>query len=111
MVVTLFCCGLRVSELCGLNWSDVDLSRGQAWILGKGKREKELIELPTPVVDAIQRYATHRGTGAVRCFRPGETAAMLVMVDSARGRFCGRCDGWAPQSVCTSGVTRFATRH
>jgi hypothetical protein len=28
----------------------------------KGKREKVLVELPTVVVDAIQRYAKYRGT-------------------------------------------------
>jgi integrase/recombinase XerC len=63
IVVVLFCCGLRISELCGLEWADVDLDRAQAWLRkSKGKREKVLIELPTAVVDAIHRYAKHRGT-------------------------------------------------
>lgn len=69
IVVTLFCCGLRVSELCGLNRSDVDLSHAQAWILGKGRREKVLIELPAAVVDAVRRYAKHRGTAAGPLFQ------------------------------------------
>jgi len=63
IITILFCCGLRVSELCGLDWADLDLTRGQAWLRkSKGKREKTLIELPAVVVEAVQRYATYRGT-------------------------------------------------
>ena len=69
IVVTLFCCGLRVSELCGLDWADVDLAGGQAWVLGKGRREKVLIELPAAVTEPIERYATHRGRTAGPLFQ------------------------------------------
>jgi site-specific recombinase XerC len=37
------CLGLRVSELCGLNLEDTDLERGNTWIKGKGRRERELV--------------------------------------------------------------------
>jgi integrase/recombinase XerC len=37
---TLYSAGLRVSELTGLNLSDVDLDSGTAIIRGKGKRER-----------------------------------------------------------------------
>jgi site-specific recombinase XerC len=37
-----------VSELCGLNLQDTDLERGSTWILGKGRRERELVPLPSP---------------------------------------------------------------
>jgi len=64
IVLTFFCLGLRVSELCGLNLQETDLTRGTTWIMGKGKREKELVPLPGPVVEAIRRYLNHRGTAA-----------------------------------------------
>jgi len=61
IVVTLFCLGLRVSELCGLNLEETDLVRGTAWIRGKGRRERELVPLPAAVVTALRRYLAHRG--------------------------------------------------
>lgn len=64
IVMTFFCVGLRVSELCGLNLQDTDLVRGNTWILGKGRRERELVPLPAPVVEAIKRYLPHRGSQA-----------------------------------------------
>jgi integrase/recombinase XerC len=61
IITTLFCCGLRVSELVGLNREDVDVPRGTAWIKGKGRREKERVPLPTVVVEALRRYLAHFG--------------------------------------------------
>jgi integrase len=62
MILLLYCCGLRVSELCALNYEDLDLDHRTAWIKGKGRREKSLIPLPAAVVAAIRRYLPHRGT-------------------------------------------------
>lgn len=61
IVVTLFCLGLRVSELCGLRLEETDLARGTTWIRGKGRREREMVPLPPLVVDALRRYLCHRG--------------------------------------------------
>jgi len=62
IIITFFCVGLRVSELCGLNYEETDLRRRTTWIKGKGKREKELVPLPASVIDAICRYLVYRGT-------------------------------------------------
>jgi integrase/recombinase XerC len=81
IIATLFCLGLRVSELCGLNLEETDLSRGTAWIRGKGRRERELMPLPAVVVEALRRYLAHRGaTGqgplfVSRSHRPGRDAS------------------------------------
>ncbi len=40
MLETLYSAGLRVSELCGLNLADADLSDGVLVIRGKGKKER-----------------------------------------------------------------------
>lgn len=64
IIVAFFCLGLRVSELCGLNLEETDLTRGSTWIKGKGRREKELVPVPTTVIEAIQRYLRWRGTHA-----------------------------------------------
>ena len=62
IVVTFYCLGLRVSELCGLTLQDTDLTRGTTWITGKGRRERELVPLPAAVVTALRRYLAYRGT-------------------------------------------------
>jgi integrase/recombinase XerC len=67
--MTLACLGLRVSELCGLNLEDTDLERGSTWIKGKGRRERELVPLPSLVIDAIRRYLRHRGMTAGPLFQ------------------------------------------
>ena len=69
IVTVLFCLGLRVSELVGLNLEDTDLDRGNTWIKGKGRKERELVPLPAPVVTAIRRYLVHRGTTAGPVFQ------------------------------------------
>ena len=61
IITTLYCLGLRVSELCGLKVEETDLARGTTWIRGKGRRERELVQLPAMVVDALRRYLAHRG--------------------------------------------------
>lgn len=69
-IVLTFCClGLRVSELCGLNLQDTDLARGNTWIKGKGRTERELVPLPALVVDAVRRYLRHRGHQAGPLFQ------------------------------------------
>lgn len=69
-ILTVFVAmGLRVSELCGLLWQDADLVAGSIWIHGKGRREKELVPLPSVVVVAIRRYLPHRGEGPGPLFR------------------------------------------
>jgi integrase/recombinase XerC len=62
IVLTFYCLGLRVSELCGLTLQETDLSRGTTWIRGKGRKEKELVPLPVVVVEAMRRYLNYRGT-------------------------------------------------
>jgi integrase/recombinase XerC len=52
---TLYSAGLRVSELTGLNLSDVDIDSGMATVRGKGKRER-LALLGRPALEALRRW-------------------------------------------------------
>ena len=63
ILVAFVCMGLRVSELCGLKFEETDLQTGTTWILGKGRRERELVPIPATVCAAIARYLAFRGTG------------------------------------------------
>lgn len=69
IVAVFICLGLRVSELCGLTMQETDLDGGTTWILGKGRRERELVPLPATAVTAIRRYLSYRGTGAGPLFQ------------------------------------------
>ena len=52
---TIYSCGLRISELCGLNAGDVDWHEQMLRVRGKGKKER-LVPIGTPALDAIRRY-------------------------------------------------------
>jgi site-specific recombinase XerC len=52
-----------------MNLEECDLRTGNAWILGKGRREKELVPLPSLVISAIRRYLRWRGAPGMRTSR------------------------------------------
>jgi len=66
----LYGCGLRVSELTGLNLEDVDRTAGWLRVRGKGKKERQT-PLPGKAAEALERYL------AVRPAAPGQTAVFL----------------------------------
>jgi integrase/recombinase XerC len=52
---TIYSCGLRVSELCGLRVDDIDWSEQLVRVRGKGKKER-LVPVGGPALQAIQNY-------------------------------------------------------
>lgn len=66
----LYGCGLRVSELCGLNLADID--RGECWVLvrGKGRKERQ-IPYGAKAAAALERYLEKRSPAT------GETAVFI----------------------------------
>jgi integrase/recombinase XerC len=52
---TIYSCGLRVSELCGLRMDDIDWSEQIVRVRGKGKKER-LVPIGRPALMAIQDY-------------------------------------------------------
>lgn len=64
----LYGCGLRISELCGMNVDDIDAREG--WVRVRGKRKKERqVPIPGRALSALTRYLEARrpapGQGAV----------------------------------------------
>ncbi|MGH7977302.1 MAG: tyrosine recombinase XerC [Limisphaerales bacterium] len=52
---TIYSCGLRISELCGLRADDIDWSEQIVRVRGKGKKER-LVPVGKPALDAIENY-------------------------------------------------------
>ncbi len=52
---TIYSCGLRISELCGLRAEDIDWSEQIVRVRGKGKKER-LVPIGEPALKAIQNY-------------------------------------------------------
>src|SRR5579884_3302323 len=52
----LYSSGLRVSELVGLDWSDVDRDAGLLRVLGKGRKER-VVPIGRPALRALDAYA------------------------------------------------------
>jgi integrase/recombinase XerC len=52
---TIYSCGLRVSELCGLRVSDIDWTERLVRVRGKGRKER-LVPIGEPALAAIKTY-------------------------------------------------------
>jgi integrase/recombinase XerC len=52
---TIYSCGLRISELCGLQAQDIDSSEKAIRVRGKGKKER-IVPIGDPALTAIRGY-------------------------------------------------------
>jgi tyrosine recombinase XerC len=77
----LYACGLRVSEVTGLDVGDVDLLEGIARVRGKGGKER-LVLMGRPAVEALRRYLRDGRPALLR--QPHQQALFLNMRDGQR---------------------------
>jgi integrase/recombinase XerC len=67
--------GIRVSELVGLNWADIDIQLGIVRVVGKGSKER-IVPIGQVALDALEPYAQEqRKRWNLAC--KGETAVFL----------------------------------
>jgi integrase/recombinase XerC len=70
LLEVLYGCGVRISELHGMNVEDLDLREG--WVRVRGKRKKERqVPVPRRALEALRRYMECRRAA------PGETAVFV----------------------------------
>jgi integrase/recombinase XerC len=73
--------GLRLAELVGLDWRDVDLRIGQLRVLGKGRKER-LVPLTDPAVRALEVWRSDSaGAGPVFPGRTGRIGRRTIERD------------------------------
>jgi integrase/recombinase XerC len=61
---TIYSCGLRISELCGLRGADLDWSEQLVRVRGKGKKER-IVPIGAPALEAIRTYWKNRNYTAI----------------------------------------------
>ncbi|MCU0319066.1 MAG: tyrosine recombinase XerD [Flavobacteriales bacterium] len=79
IIETLYGCGLRVSELCGLRRSWLHFNEGFIRVIGKGDKER-LVPISPTTIRSIQRYVQE-----VRVHQPVKTKAEDHVFLNARG--------------------------
>lgn len=81
---TLYGCGLRVSELTGLDLADLDLRAGFVRVLGKGGKER-MVPIAGVAAHALEAYLA-AGRPALRRKRSAASATPAVFVNGRGGR-------------------------
>ena len=81
---TIYSCGLRISELCGLRAQDLDFHQGLVRVRGKGKKER-LVPIGKHALDAIDAYwgvLPHEPAGEAPVFlaHPRKSRALGVRI-------------------------------
>lgn len=83
IIETLYSCGLRVSELCGLRFSDLFLEDGYIHVRGKGQKDR-LVPIAQTTVEVLRLWFAKRQDFKVL---PAEADYVFV---TARGRHMSR---------------------
>jgi integrase/recombinase XerC len=107
LLETLYSAGLRVSELTGLDLTDLDLAAGLCTVRGKGRRER-LAMLGPPAVSALQGWLSARQ--ALLGLRAAGQAALFLNKNGTRlsSRSVGRL---LAKYLAQAGLDPSATPH
>jgi len=106
----LYAAGLRVSELVGLDWTDVDLPGRVVRVMGKGSKER-MVPFGRPAAESLRRWL--EVWESVRA--PGEDEAP-VFLNHQGGRLTDRSvrrviDKWVDAAAVARGVHPHTLRH
>jgi integrase/recombinase XerC len=79
----LYDLGLRRGEVVALDVADLDLMAGTVAVLGKGRRQKDILALPEPTQAALRGWLTIRG------WQPGPVFTNFDRARKGSGRLTG----------------------
>jgi integrase/recombinase XerC len=107
IIEVLYSSGLRVSELVGLNLSDLDLERGEVKVLGKGGKERICL-LGEPARRALKLYIRE----GRRRLMEGDGATDALFLNRFGGRLSVRSvDSIVGKYSRIAGLTKRVTPH
>jgi integrase/recombinase XerC len=106
----LYAAGLRVSELVGLDWPDVDLSSRVLRVMGKGSKER-MVPFGRPAAEALRSWLT-----AWESVRDPLDTGEPVFLNHAGTRLTDRSvrrviDRWVDAAAVAKGVHPHTLRH
>jgi len=113
IVELLYSSGLRVSELVGLDWEDVDTEAESVRVLGKGRKER-VVPIGRPALKALAAYRTAlAAAGRTSGGAGGRNARGSAVFQNARGgRLTARSVARLTAThVAASGTPKRATPH
>ena len=92
IIAFLLSTGCRISEVCGLNRTDIDFQSGECTVLGKGNKER-IVFLDSVAVMLLKRYLNNRKDLEPALFvgkrqerlQPGGVRAMLKQLEIKTG--------------------------
>ena len=93
MLELLYACGLRVSELVGLQLSQLSLSQGVVRIVGKGGKER-LVPMGEEALDWLGRYLNGARRELMDVHGDSASGSSAVVFPSRRGRQMTRQTFW-----------------
>jgi len=107
----LYAAGLRVSELVGLDWQEIDLDSRTVRVLGKGGKER-MVPFGKPAADALRAWFA--SWESVR--RPAQGVEEPVFLNHQGGRLSARSvrrvlDRYVDRVALASGVHPHTLRH
>ncbi|MEM1247597.1 MAG: tyrosine recombinase XerC [Acidobacteriota bacterium] len=106
----LYAAGLRVSELTGLDWSDVDLEAGTVRVVGKGGKER-MVPFGAPAKKALDAWRIDGAT-----LDAGQEEGRPLLLNHRGGRLTSRSvrrviDHWVGVAAVAAGVHPHTLRH
>lgn len=109
----LYASGLRVSELVGLDWRDVDLSARMVRVMGKGNKER-MVPFGRPAAESLRRWLDV-WEGVRDPIDPGDDREPVFLNHSGR-RLTDRSvrrviDRWVDTAAVARGVHPHTLRH
>jgi integrase/recombinase XerC len=112
----LYAAGLRVSELVGLDWQDIDLSARVLRVMGKGRKER-MVPFGRPAQEALKQWLeVWEGVRAHTESRGDGDGDDPVLLNNRGGRLTDRSvrniiDRWVDSAAVARGVHPHTLRH
>ena len=85
----LYSCGIRVSELTGLNISDIDFKERLVRVIGKGNKER-IVPIGKRAVSAIDKYLEQTQAIRKKAVKPAGSLKEPLFINNRGGRLSSR---------------------